>query len=385
VSWGTFQEAGPLSRRLSVIVAAIAAAVTCSAAGAATPSGFGPAPAPGGPGSTVNALAAASHTDVWAVGAAARGPLVARWDGSRWRRQPAPVPSRAQNAELLDVDLSGPANIWAVGDYTLPNGHVKPLVERSAGRKWRLVTLPDRVRLDSVASVSVRSSSDIWLFGYGGRCDPYHVLVYHYDGTAWRQRFDEKQYCDDPDGDEYTGIHAVAFGSGLMVGGAFRHEDGNYLPRSVCIGHHCPPRPHLRGWGKLQATAGGGDNVWIVGERYRSIDGVPVGAARPRALHWDGSQWQDLSPKLPGRDDHVLLSAATVRGGELWAVGYRTRQYADRTLIMHWDGTAWSDLGGPNASAEDYLTQVVHVPGTPEEMWALGQAQGVGSFLLHHP
>jgi hypothetical protein len=107
--------------------------------------------------------------------------------------------------------------------------------------------------------------------------------------------------------------------------------------------------------------------------------------ARPRALHWDGSAWQDRSPKLPERDDHVLLAAATVRGGELWAVGYRRSHGADRTLIMHWDGAGWSDLGGPNPSAEDYLTQVVHVPGTASEMWALGQGQDVGSFLLHHP
>ena len=95
----------------------------------------------------------------------------------------------------------------------------------------------------------------------------------------------------------------------------------------------------------------------------------------------------NASPATVYPEDHELFGAEKLSDGSVWAVGGRSGTTGNRTLVVRHDAVAgWSDLGGPNPSADDYLVDLAHVPGTGTEMWALGTDRTTyGSFLLYHP
>jgi hypothetical protein len=68
------------------------------------------------PGS-MNAVAASSASNAWAVGNSISGvtvtPLAMRWNGTTWRR--TPIDDGHANVELTAISTSGPKNAWAIG------------------------------------------------------------------------------------------------------------------------------------------------------------------------------------------------------------------------------------------------------------------------------
>jgi hypothetical protein len=64
--------------------------------------------------------AAISSSDVWAVGydygsTGGASPLLANWDGTKWRVVPAPVSTGTQYNELAAVAALSTGTVWAVG------------------------------------------------------------------------------------------------------------------------------------------------------------------------------------------------------------------------------------------------------------------------------
>ena len=68
--------------------------------------------------------------------------LTERWDGTRWRIQPSPLPAGAVSATLNGVSCSAPGTCTAVGQYFGAGQRELALAERWSGGQWRLQAFP---------------------------------------------------------------------------------------------------------------------------------------------------------------------------------------------------------------------------------------------------
>jgi hypothetical protein len=127
------------------------------------------------------------------------------------------------------------------------------------------------------------------------------------------------------------------------------------------------------------ASAGTPSEVWALGSDYVKSTGY-----KPLVWHWDGATWKDETPAF-ANTSQTVKSGVLLPDGDLWAAGSRTTSSGDRTLILQHSPSGWHGLGGPNSgTADNDLSSIAHVGGTPTEMWAVGAA-GDQPLLLHHP
>jgi hypothetical protein len=108
----------------------------------------------------------------------------------------------------------------------------------------------------------------------------------------------------------------------------------------------------------VAVSALGPEDAWAVGWR-RDL------GPRIMAQHWDGKQWNYLTPPDTS-DPGVLTGVAMAAHDNVWAVGTSRR-------TEHWDGTQWTLV--PNPSPES-LKAVVALG--PADVWAAG-----GSTIIH--
>jgi hypothetical protein len=109
-------------------------------------------PTPAMTASGINALAAISATDVWAVGYAGQGAtsaggvnyktLVEHWNGASWEVIPSPNPAGTKSNALVGLTAISPTDVWAVG-YTLIGSTRLGLTEHWNGSAWTVVASPN--------------------------------------------------------------------------------------------------------------------------------------------------------------------------------------------------------------------------------------------------
>jgi hypothetical protein len=106
-------------------------------------------------------------------------PLVARWNGTRWRLVDA-APVRDDDY-IRGVAASSGRDAWFVGeaDDPAPNYDAHPLIEHWDGSAWSAVDSPPASYLAGVVALS---PTDAWLVGD----DADKTLAQHWDGTAWK-------------------------------------------------------------------------------------------------------------------------------------------------------------------------------------------------------
>jgi hypothetical protein len=75
-----------------------------------------------------------------------------------------------QSSRLLDVDGTGPDDVWAVGDRI----GIDPIVEHFDGSTWTVLTTPD---VGSANAVTAVAPNDVWVGGSDG--------LIHWDGSTW--------------------------------------------------------------------------------------------------------------------------------------------------------------------------------------------------------
>jgi hypothetical protein len=143
-----------------------------------------PNPSEIGVGSNLLSVAAASSTDVWAVGDVdmgefVMGTLAEHWDGTSW--QAVTTPTVPEGALLDQVDVDGSGAAWAVG-WQQAGDVLQPLAMRWTGAQWAMVDAPsfDGVVAD-FGGVAVLGPDDVW--AVGGRDT--RTLAAHWDGTKW--------------------------------------------------------------------------------------------------------------------------------------------------------------------------------------------------------
>ncbi|WP_147312292.1 hypothetical protein [Thermomonospora umbrina] len=307
-------------------------------------------------------VAAASPSDVWAVGQSRGRPLIVHWDGAGWSTPPgAPPRASLVGAGLEGVTAlrsydvggqgGGTAEVIAVGGaYDRLLGVEVPLIERWDGASRLEVSaplLPDAGGDSGVArgyvltDVTLVAPGEAWAVGHA--FEPVGRLVALYgDGDRWRVA---EGLPDVPQGKllavSGTSAHDVwAVGaegrSGLIV-----HFDGTSWRRVPCPSTRSPLsdvtavapddawcagggtvlRWNGRKWGNVKIPIDSANTVTAI-----SSTDVWVGGGRGELAHYDGRRWTPTSAPDPLRDTAVWRGSAVAAhtpGPVVWMVGSR--------------------------------------------------------------
>jgi hypothetical protein len=156
-------------------------------------------------GSQLFGIAAASPSDIWAVGNSGQGngvlTLIEHWDGSAWIIIDSPNPGSGANY-LRGVSIV-PGGVWTVGGYYENGGFSLTLTERWDGINWNIVPSPNVKESNSLLGVSGTAANDVWAVGTFGFGDGSATLIEHWDGSNWN-------VVPSPSGGEFNGLSAVA-------------------------------------------------------------------------------------------------------------------------------------------------------------------------------
>jgi len=135
-------------------------------------------PSPSSSGSYLQAVAAKSPTNAWAVGTTSDRTLIEHWTGSGWHRTASPSPGGSP--VLNGVAASSAANAWAVGGLSNSG---KTLILHWNGRSWRRVPSPSPRGFSVLSAVTATSFTNAWAVGYASG----KTLILHWDGRNWKR------------------------------------------------------------------------------------------------------------------------------------------------------------------------------------------------------
>jgi hypothetical protein len=155
-------------------------------------------PNPGNAGNILQAVAAISPTDIWAVGASQDSstfyerPMAIHWDGTAWTSMSLPNPRGCSGHSYLTAVAGAAArDVWAAGwcgsgGSTPQQGYV----ERWAGGRWKVAAAQGAIPAYSqLYGLSANGPEDVWTVGHtqqSGSSQTVAVAV-HWDGKSWRQ------------------------------------------------------------------------------------------------------------------------------------------------------------------------------------------------------
>ncbi len=212
---------------------------------------------------SLSSVAAATDSDVWAVGWAFNQSLFAyrtlteHWNGTRWSLVRSPNATNGYNL-LNGVAVVAANDVWTVGQAA--NGSTySTLVEHWNGVAWSIIPSPNVAGSGNVLeAISVVSANDIWAVGYSSDSNfNNHPLTIHWDGATW-------SIVPSPsvNDDILFGVDAVA-----------------------------------------------SNDVWAVGRSQQE--------ARTLTLHWNGSAWSVVPSPNDSTEDNILFGVAAVTSNDV--------------------------------------------------------------------
>lgn len=222
----------------------------------------------------LNGITAVSTNDVWAVGAVGSGvssntnTLILRWNGTEWSVIPSPNGNPNGRNKLNAIAAVSANDIWAVGEYT-DNTGTRPLILHWDGSAWSIMP-QDCDLYNRLTAITVIAADDIWAAG--------SALTCHYDGSVWneipspqpRPAFNEIGYTlndiDAVSSDDIwiVGTRSISIGQAVVVSSLAEHWNGSEW---TAIYYQFP----VLGNGVVALAA---DNVWAVGSSIAHWDGV---------------------------------------------------------------------------------------------------------------
>jgi hypothetical protein len=315
-------------------------------------------PNPNTQGNTLNAVAALSPSDAWAVGYKNDNnlndsrTLTLHWDGTTWKTVASPNPGSIPSCQngntgnvLTAVAPVSTSDVWAVGFSFTCTALLKPMVLHWDGTAWKTVQTP-KVRTNdnsALTSIVALASNNVYAVGYQPASNgAVLTLVEHWNGTAWN-----------------------------VMSSPNANNTGNVL---------------------AGISANSPTDIWAVGDQV--APGIP---AKTLVEHFNGTKWSVVpSPNVLNTGDlnqNVLTSVQAVSGADITAAGFvlDSSNQRELTLIEHWDGTAWSIIPSPNQSSTAGSLNTLHgvtaVSGT--DLYAAGFFADAASsgqqqtFILH--
>jgi hypothetical protein len=306
-----------------------------------------PSPSPGGAGrdavSVLTGVAAVSRTSAWAVGyfdanavvLASKQALIMHWDGVTWAQVPSP---NLPDSILKGITAVSPANVWAVG---FTGRHA--LIEHWNGVRWRRVASPSPFD-SALNAVAATSRTSAWAVGQAGR----GTLTEHWNGVKWK-----RVASPSPDRRLGTDLLAVTAVSRTNAWAAGRYQ----RPRETGLIEHWDGTRwrQVPGHGSIvRGTASAAGGVWAVGSAGRLA----------LIEHRVRGKWTAVRSPVPARAAAIQLQAVTMTSARSgWAAGDYISGNSAQALIERWNGTRWQRLTAPSPGGPTWGTAIV-VPGT---------------------
>jgi hypothetical protein len=318
----------------------------------------------GANGDVLAGVAVVSRTDVWAVGWSIVNTinnevptaLVEHWNGSVWSIVTIPLPSGEYDSQLNAIAAASADDIWAVGGY-LPSltGYGATLIEHYDGNAWSIVPSPNGSfgpypASNMLQAVAIEGTT-AWAVGYlGPQPIQGETLAEEWNGTNWT-------LVPTPN----PGIHNVLLGltaspDGTVwaVGDQTTPPDSNLqtlIEQWTGTSWVAVASPNINGSYEydnqlLGITTVAANDIWAVGNYANSADEVPY------FEHWDGTAWSVISSASlpPAGNQSLLTSVSRYRAGSslLFATGsmsiYAPNYGQAVTLAEHWSGSAWVQM-----------------------------------------
>jgi hypothetical protein len=294
-------------------------------------------------GNTLNAVAALSKSDAWAVGFQNDNninesrTLTLHWDGVSWRDIRSPNPGSPASCgdsntgnDLTSIATVSANDVWAAGfSFTCTNFNLVPMTIHWDGQRWKVVRTPalGTNGNSSLNGLVALAPDNIYAVGYQSASNgAVLTLIEHWDGKKW-----------------------------TVVPSPNRSPTGNLLSA---------------------VSANSRTDIWAVGV---SVD-QPTTSVQTLVEHFDGMRWRVVpSPNpLPKAflNQNVLSSVRTVSANDVTAVGLLrdAGQQRELTLVERWNGKKWSVIPSPNQSdvpgSLNTLTSVTAVSAT--DIYAVG-------------
>jgi eukaryotic-like serine/threonine-protein kinase len=376
-----------LRRRLphghvATVKAAVTAGLAIAVAGAvaaavivARPTGHtAPPPAPARAAASLSvdgaleAVAATSASDAWAVGFDGSGnTLIEHWNGTGWKREPSPSPGPSgvyAGGRLVAVAATSATNAWAVGG----TNSGQSLILHWNGTSWRQVPSPGTSA--SLGGVTAISAGNAWAVGSAAG----KTLILHWNGTAWQQASSpsvtgalEAVAATSASNAWAVGLAATSFGTAEAGNPLIMHWNGAAWER---VSSNLPPGiGNLRG---VAATSAG--NAWAVG----CSGCLAEGAGAPLIERWNGTRWTQVSAltydALAGLNGVTATSATNA-----WAVGIPDGVPGHTTGIAHWNGHTWELVPSPNPGGQVHVIGVAAT--SAGNAWAVGETEATTPFM----
>lgn len=217
--------------------------------------------------------------------AAARAGVAA--SSPRWRIVKVYGPKANGGGQLMSVDAAGAKDAWLAGVVGTDEGPPAPLVAHWNGSRWRAAPTPPGMSATAPmvqADVAASSASDAWLFAELGADTPYSLAL-GWNGSRWA-RFRFPNWSAIAASAVFSRTNAWAFGQ------VFLGKVGPYVARyngKRWHGMSVPLAPQ-------SASAVSASDIWASGQTTRSLGTRSPAFA---AMHWNGKSWHAVPfPKL---------------------------------------------------------------------------------------
>jgi hypothetical protein len=323
----------------------------------------------------LHGVSAVSDSDVWAVGVSYNTErtlstsLIEHWNGMQWTVIPSPNPSSTLN--VLNAVAAVSANdVWAVG--IAPTGSNPILIIHWNGSVWSVVpNPPSSMPLNNLAALAVISANDVWAVGTGLIGDEDATATLHWNGTAWSV-IPSPNVGPEVD-NTLAGVTAVASNDVWAV--------GTQQPTSLTDPHTLILHWNGAAWTIVPSPNDGGstvDNHLLAAAAVASNDVWATGFSGFGTLteHWDGASWTVVpTPTIAGSEPLFLPSVVALASNDVWTVGefFQTRRSRSRTLTEQWDGAQWNVVQSPNRGSDH--NELFGLGATPSgTLWAVGTA-----------
>jgi hypothetical protein len=347
-------------------------------------------------GNTLNAVAAFSKSDAWAVGFQNDNninfsrTLTLHWDGVKWTDVPSPNPGSPRSCQGFNTgnDLTSVAevsatDVWATGfSFTCTTVNLQPMMIHWDSQRWTVVPTPllGTNGNSSLNGLVALAADNIYAVGYQPASNgAVLTLIEHWDGKKWTvvpspNRSATGNLLSAVSANSPTDIWAVGVSvdqATSSVQTLVEHFDGKQW--RVVPSPNPLPKAALNQNVLLSVQAVSANDV--------TAAGLLRDAGHQRELtlieHWNGKKWSVVPS--PNQSDaagslNALTSVTAVSSTNLYAVGFfgdAATAGQDETLVEHFDGKQWSIIASPTKGLAQQLNGAFAVPGT-SDLFAVG-------------
>jgi len=277
-------------------------------------------------------VTAIASDDVWAVGYGTNtgtgwSTLAEHWDGATWSIIPTPnPPGQIAGPSLNAVAAVSTNDVWAVGGAGIHGYPGAAVLEHWDGIAWSLAAAPAATQTWSSSSrfgVAAVAGNDVWAAG--------DFDSFHWDGSSWAV----------VGGAQTTEAATAAGPTDVWTVGSYTYSDGDYTYGPFTLAYRwngsswvqsatVSPTGHDAFQGVVAIAP---NDVWAVGTSSTTST---------LTEHFDGTGWSRITSASPGNQGNVLYAAAAAESQDVWAVGsslsYANGSFVMQTLIEHFTG-----------------------------------------------